>query len=105
MHDIDDDHKPRTLKASTDPLRGAPPPGLWAIWHGPQAQAALRVAAELGRPATAAERDVTVPADLSQPQEAGAPAWVLEQGERRWLLRRDAIGDYVSAYLLGLGAG
>ena len=63
----------------------------------------LRLAEELGRPASQEERAaVQLPAEASQPLEAYAPAWVLEQGPGRWLVRRDQSGEYVSAYLVGL---
>ena len=32
-----------------DPLRGAPPPGRWVLWHGPQAQAVVDLAHRIGQ--------------------------------------------------------
>lgn len=104
MHDNDDGEKPRTLRRAADPLRGAPPAGRWAIWHGPTAEAVLRLAQEQGRPATQAERAaVVLPPEMSAPLEQGAPAWVVELDGRRWIVRQDDGGaGYVSAYVGGV---
>lgn len=105
MHDLDDDDKPaRTLRRAADPLRGAPPPGRWVIWHGPQALALLRLCEETGRAATAEERAaVVLPDGFPPPIEVGGPAWVVEVEGRSWLVRRDDGGQgYVSCYVGGL---
>lgn len=106
MYDLEDDKPRGALRAAADPLRGAPPPGTWAVWHGPKAEAVIKLATAEGRPAEPAERAaVQLPADLSQPLERDAPAWVVEQDSRRWLVRQDDGGaGYVSAYVLGLAA-
>ena len=104
MHDLDPADRPRTLSVAIDPLRGAPPVGIWVIWHGPKAAAVLRLAQEQGRLATAEERaGVQLPDGIPAPIESFAPAWILEQGGGRWFLRRDGNGQYVSCYIAHSG--
>ncbi len=109
MHDTDPtDAAPARLRAITDPLKGAPPPGVWVLWHGPQAQALLQHALLRGRPATQADHDAAPPrpADLAAPVDLAPVAYLTwtEDG-RRWLVQADHNGPYVSAYVCGLAVG
>lgn len=102
MH-LPDDALPRRGPA-LDPLRGAPPPGMWVLWHGDKARAVLDACRALGRLALPEERaGLRLPEGFPAPLQREAQAWVLEAEAGRWLIREDSSGDgYVSAYVVGL---
>lgn len=104
MH-LPDNPSPQQRRA-LDPLRWAPAPGQWVLWHGDKARALLDACRALGRLALPEERAaVRLPDGFPAPLQRDAQAWVLERDAGRWLVREDDGGEgYVAAYVVGLAS-
>ena len=84
----------------TEPLRGAPPRGTWALWHGPQAEAVVELARTHGQA-------LRSPPDLPPPEGFPAPLetsgmWLLDHGGQRYFLRAEVQNKYLSCYLFNM---
>lgn len=107
MHELDAPDVSRTIK---NPLRHAPPAGVWALYHGDLAKALLDLAVRDATAEDLAQAPELELAGLAAPLEAFAPVRVVQvvagEGEaREWLVRRDDGGQgYVGCYVVGLAA-
>lgn len=82
----------------------APPPGVWAIWHGHAAAALWALAERQGVPA-GPELLAELPArpqGFPGPLQAQAQRFLLQLKGRRWVVREDRNGAFLSVFLVGL---
>jgi hypothetical protein len=100
MHN--DSDTPYAEQRSTDPLRFAPPPGCWVLWHGPHAERAIDLARQNGRPVSAVPGLPQRPAGLPPPSGERTGAWLLESGGRRFYVEGEVHNRYVSCHLCHL---
>lgn len=100
MHD--DGFQPSSEGRIGDPLRHAPPPGRWVLWHGPLACAVLELARERGAPAPPLPDLPPFPDGFPPPAGDSLGTFVLEKEGRRYLVRAESCNHYVSCYLLQL---
>ncbi|MCS6914615.1 MAG: hypothetical protein RMK29_03270 [Myxococcales bacterium] len=100
MHD--DGFQPRSEGHISDPLRHAPPPGQWVLWHGPLARAVLELARTRGTPAPPGAELPPLPPGFPPPAGESLGTFVLQQQGRRYLIQAESCHQYVSCYLLHL---
>lgn len=102
MHDEGYTRSPAEVLKS-DPLRFAPPPGRWTLWHGPQARALVELAQAQGEPARQVPANAPpLPPGFPTPTEPPHGVWLLPRGELRYLIRSESRGGYLSCYLCAL---
>lgn len=82
-----------------DPLKGAPPPGSWVLWHGPKAQGVIELARKSGRPLTM-DRVPPLPSDYHPPCNP-TRAWCVEYNGRHYVAMEDVHDGFRGCYLFG----